>query len=754
MPNTALGPRVLLRRLREVMARPEATQERLDRITTLIASNMVAEVCSIYVMREAGVLELFATQGLNRKAVHTSTLRIGEGLVGTIASEANLLNLTDAQSHPAFKYLPETGEEIFSSFLGVPILRAGHTVGVLVVQNQAARQYNEEEEEALQTTAMVLAEVIAAGEVDSTNANRTTQPAVAHADHLHGEALADGIALGHVVLHEPRVTISELIAESIPEEQIRLEEAIDKLREQVDTLIARNQLERAGEHDEVLETVRMFAHDRGWMRRMREAVETGLTAEAAVERVQSDNRARMQRQPDPYLRERMHDIDDLANRLLRILTGRLTAAAEGELPRDAIVVARNMGPAELLDYDRSRLRGVVLEEAGINSHVAIVARALGIPAVGQLDDIVGRVDTGSPIIIDGGTGDVHVRPGDLIQEAYAEKVRLYARTQAKYAKLRDKPAVTTDGSRISLNINAGLLVDLPHLADSGADGIGLYRTELQFMVLNSFPRRGEQEKHYRSILEAAGERPVVFRSLDLGSDKMLPYLRNAKEENPAMGWRALRFALDRPALFRLQVRALIGAASGRELRLMFPMVAEIDELERAKQLVERERIFLQSRGHLLPRKIHIGAMIEVPSLIWQLDQLLPRVDFVSIGSNDLMQFLFASDRGHPRLAGRYDPLSPAVLNVIAEIIRKSRLHNVSLNLCGEMAGRPLEAMALIGLGLKSVSMTPAAIGPVKSMVMATHLGDLQAFIAPLLKRADHSVRRDLAQYAKNNGVPV
>ncbi len=754
MQHTAQGPRVLLRRLREVMAGPQAAQDRLDRIATLIASNMVAEVCSIYAMRDAETLELFATEGLKREAVHRSKLRIGEGLVGVIANDARMLNLTDAQSHPSFKYLPETGEEIYSSFLGVPILRAGHTIGVLVVQNRAARHYSEEEEEALQTTAMVLAELLAAQEFALAGTEHADEAALSAPERMHGEALVEGIALGHIVLHEPRIDVSELIAESIPDEQLRLEEAIDTLREQVDTLIARTRIERADEYDDVLETVRMFAYDRGWMRRMREAVETGLTAEAAVERVQSDNRARLQRQPDPYLRERMHDIDDLANRLLRILTGQSVAGASMDLPRDAIIVAHNMGPAELLDYDRTKVRGLVLEEAGNTSHVAIVARALGIPAIGQVANIVGRVDAGMPIIVDGVSGDVHIRPSDPVQDAYAEKVQLYARKQAKYAELRDRPAVTADGERISLNINAGLLVDLPHLEDSGADGIGLYRTELQFMVLNAFPRRSEQEAHYRAIFNAAGERPVVFRSLDLGSDKILPYMRTIKEENPAMGWRALRVSLDRPALFRLQVRALLAAAAGRVLRLMFPMVAEVDEFIRARRLVDKERIFLQSRGYALPRRIELGVMIEVPSLIWQLDQLLPKLEFISIGSNDLIQFLFASDRSHPRLAGRYDPLSPAVLNVIADVVAKAERHGVSLNLCGEMAGNPLEAMALIGLGMKSISMAPAAVGPVKSMVLATDLAKLRDFMKPLMSRTDHSVRSDLQQFARNNRIPV
>ncbi len=754
MATSGLGPRVLLKRLREVMAGPEATQIRLDKIAKLIAANMVAEVCSVYVLREGGWLELYATEGLRAEAVHLSKLKTGEGLVGTIAKEATLLNLSAAREHPAFKYLPETGEEIYNSFLGVPILRAGHTIGVLVVQNRTSRHYSEEEEEALQTTAMVLAEVIASGELAEVTRDVGVDVAHVKSHQLTGDVLAEGIALGHVVLHEPRVVAGNLIAESIPDEQVRLEEAIDQLREQVETLIARTEFGRSGEHDEVLETIRMFAYDRGWMRRMREAVETGLTAEGAVERVQSDVRARMQRQADPYLRERMHDLDDMANRLLRLLTDQTETAAHGDLPRDSIIVAHNMGPAELLDYDRSKLRAVLLEEAAGTSHVAIVARALGVPAIGQIPGLVDLVDTGDPIIVDASNGEVHVRPSAHIEDAYAEKVRLYARRQAKYAKLRDKPAVTRDGEKISLNINAGLLVDLPHLADSGADGIGLYRTELQFMVLQSFPRQGEQTRHYRTILEAAKGRPVVFRSLDIGSDKMLPYFHTQREENPAMGWRALRIALDRPALFRLQMRALLDAAGGKVLRVMFPMVAEVEEFLRARQLVEKERAFLAARGHGLPKQIKLGAMIEVPSIVWQLDQLLPMVDFVSIGSNDLLQFLYASDRGHPRLFGRYDALSPAVLSVIRQIVDKAETHDVALNLCGEMAGNPIEAMALIGLGVKSISMAPAAVGPVKSMVLALNKAMLSEFIMPLLSRPDHSIRGDLEQFAKTNAIPI
>ena len=521
------GPRVLLRRLREVMAEQVSAQERLDKIVVLIAANMVAEVCSVYVLRVDGTLELYATEGLNKEAVHQTVLRSDEGLVGLVASEANPINLSDAQNHPAFSYRVETGEEIYHSFLGVPVLRAGNTLGVLVVQNRARRTYTEEEEEALQTTAMVLAEMIASGEL-SAIAKPGAEPAARRPLQLTGTALNDGVALGHVVLHEPRVVITNFIADDVPRELKRLESAVETMRSDLDVLLERGEVADGGEHRDVLEAYRMFAYDRGWVHRLEEAVATGLTAEAAVERVQSDTRARMLRATDPYLRERLHDLDELANRLMHQLLGQDYAPARDRLPENAILVARSMGPAALLDYDRKRLRGLVLEEGGPNSHVAIVARALGIAAVGEIANATGVADPGDAIIVDGSTGDVHVRPSPDMEAAYIERVRLRARRQLQYLALRDKPCMTKDGEKIELMINAGLAVDLPHIQETGAAGIGLFRTELQFMVAATFPRTAEQFSLYRAVLDAAGDRPVTFRTLDIGGDKVLPYMRNRR----------------------------------------------------------------------------------------------------------------------------------------------------------------------------------------------------------------------------------
>ena len=755
MRDLSAGPRVLLKRLREMMAEHLEPQERLDQIVRQIASNMVAEVCSVYVLRSDGVLELYATEGLNKDAVHLAQLKMGQGLVGTIAASAQPLNLSDAQAHPAFRYLPETVEEIYHSFLGVPILRSGRTLGVLVVQNKASRTYREDEVEALETTAMLIAEIVASGEL-----KKITRPGVeldlTRAVSIDGDAYGEGIGLGHVVLHDPRIVVTNLLNEDADTEIRRLADAIGSLRISIDDMLQRRDVPTEGEHREVLETYRMFAHDQGWVRRMEEAIRNGLTAEAAVEKVQSDTKARMMRLTDPYLRERMHDFDDLANRLLRQLIGYGGRSSEQDFPLDAIVLARAMGAAELLDYPREKLRGLVLEDGAVTSHVVIVARAMGIPIIGQAAGVVALAENNDPIIIDGEDGQVHLRPMADLQRAYEEKVRLRARRQEQFRALRNVEPVTKDGQKVNLKMNAGLLVDLPQLEESGADGIGLFRTELQFMIASNMPKGEEQEAFYRSVLRQAKGRPVTFRTLDIGGDKVVSYMRGQEEENPALGWRAIRLSLDRPGLMRTQMRALLRAAAGAELRMMLPMVTEVSEIRAARDLFQKEVQHLSKFSHALPKKLQFGAMLEVPSLMWQLDELMQEVDFVSVGSNDLFQFSMAVDRGNARVSDRFDILGKPFLRILRDIVRAGERHNTSVTLCGEMAGKPLSAMALIGLGFRSVSMSPTAIGPVKAMLLGLDAGHLAEEMNAALD--DHKslegMRDVLLRFAATHSIPI
>ena len=743
---------MLLKRLRDTMARAESAETTLAEVVRLVANELVAEVCSIYLLRAGEVLELFATQGLNPSAVHRTRLRVGEGLVGDIAAHGRAVALADAQAHPQFAYRPETGEEIYHSLAGVPIVRAGRVLGVLVVQNRTRRQYDEEEVETLQTIAMVLAELVSAGNIVSPNEVQQVDGLGLLPLRVDGVQLTPGVTIGRAVLHEPRIVIQRVVAEDTVQEQQRFQDALHGVREDVDRMLEAHDMQ-SGEQREILETFRMFVDDRGWIERVREAIVSGLTAEAGVQRAFDDVRARLGQSTDPYIRERLSDLQDLSNRLLLRLTGRV-AVDPSSLPDDMIVVARDMGPAELLDYDRTRLRGVVLEEGSALSHVAIVARALDIPVVGRAPDVLSRVEAGDSIVVDGDNAQVLVRPGeDILQGVYAA---IEARTERrrKYAALRDLPSVTRNQAPISLHMNAGLLIDMQHLHDTGADGVGLYRTEIPFMVRSEFPDVDAQAWLYGRVLDLADGRPVTFRTLDVGGDKVLPYVGAFGDENPAMGWRAIRIGLDRPAMLRGQLRALVQAANGRPLSIMFPMIADVAELMSARKLLELELDRAKRRGLTIPERLRVGVMFEVPALAWQLDSLLPHVDFISVGTNDLLQFLFAADRGNSRLAGRYDSLSPALLRLLHFVVEKTRSAGVDLAVCGEMAGRPVEALALLAVGVRTLSMSPGAIGPVKAMIRSLDLDDATGFMSSALSQPDRPLRETLRLFAADHAIEI
>ncbi|RCK51639.1 peptidase [Thalassospira profundimaris] len=755
-PAAVTGPRRLLKRVRDVMAGPGSAEERLGKIVTIIAADMVAEVCSVYVMRAGEVLELFATCGLAAEAVHRTRLRTGEGIVGYVAAHARPLNLRDAQSHPNFAYRPETGEEIYHSMIGVPILRGGRIIGVLAVQNRTERQYTEDEQEALENVAMVLAEMVAGGELVNRDELIPADGIALLPLRLSGARLAPGIGKGTAVLHEPRIVIDRMVAEDPQEELTRLREAMRGLQKHLDRMVeAVGSIDLGGGEDtgDILDAYRMIAKDTGWLNRITEAVNTGLTAEAAVQKVHDDTRARMAQVTDPYLRERLHDLEDLANRLLQHLSGQFQSPAFGNLPDDIILVARNIGPAELLDYDHTRLRGLALEEGSHTSHVAIVARALDIPVLGGVKGVLDKVEGGDPLIVDADNAQLFVRPSEDVRSVIDGALKARAERKALYARMRDLPAQTRDDVNISLNINAGLLIDVPHVIESGADGIGLYRTEIPFMVRSAMPDIEDQTRLYNRIFDQAEGRPVVFRTLDVGGDKLLPYWQDMTEENPAMGWRSIRITLDRPAVLVHQLRALIRAAHDRDLHVMFPMIAEVAEFRAAKQLLDRQLEREAGRG-FVPRSVKVGAMLEVPALIWQANSLLGQVDFLSVGTNDLLQFMFAADRGNPRLEGRYDTLSPGVFTFLKHLVELCSDRNVRLTICGEMAGRPLEAMALIGLGVRRLSMAPASVGPVKEMVRSMNARSVEQYVLSLLDSPGKSLRSGLKAFAIDHGVKL
>ena len=755
MPSATASAREILTGLHEVMASRTNAQAKLNRVVQIIAEALVSEVCSIYLRRE-GVLELFATVGLNQAAVHVTKLAMGEGLVGTIAEQVATLNLDEATSHPDFAYKPETGEELFHSFAGVPIIRKEDAVGVLSVQHAEPRRYDEVEIEALQTVAMVLSELIAnAGLIDNAQA-RGSKVQNTGADRLTGLKLVDGMAQGCAVFHQPRITIEHTVAEDTEAERHRVYSAFDKMREQIDKMASQAEFGGEGEHREVIEMYKMFAYDEGWSRRINEAIDSGLTAEAAIERVQQRTRMRMRQIDDPLLADRMHDLEDMSNRLLRIVSGQLGSAAQAGLRQDTILIARNLGPAELLEYDRRRLKGVILEEGSLTAHVIIVARAMGIPVLGRVKDVRRLISEGDTLLVDVTQAAVFVRPTAAMQEVFEAQLAISQKRRATFAALKSEPPISKDGTRVTLMINAGLRDDMAALDMTGADGIGLFRTEFQFLVSATMPQRERQLRLYKDVIEAAGTKPVIFRTVDIGGDKALPYLRHDgdDEENPAMGWRAIRIALERDGLMKAQARALLEAAAGKTLNVMFPMVSEPWEFDQARGIFEAQRDFLISRGKRVPSTIRYGAMLEVPALAECLDILLPKLQFISIGTNDLTQFLFAADRAHPKLAERFDWLSPAILRFLARVVKECDAANVPVTVCGEMGGRTLEAMALLGLGIKRLSITPAAVGPVKAMIRSLDIGACRSFASGLLQHPPPDMRKSVSDWAATNKIEL
>ncbi len=747
--SISMSPLYLLRQIRDVMAQAASAQARLDQVTALIATGLASEVCSVYLLRAGDILELYSSKGLNAASVHLTRLAVGQGLVGEIAASAEPLNLADASAHPKFVYRPETGEEIYNSFVGVPVLQGGKVIGVLVVQGQAARQYTTEQVEVLQTIAMVLSELAISGQLVDVQEIKTATGGLM-AQQLMGVRLSSGITKAVAVLHQPQLVITQYVSADPAAEKDRFEKALRSLQESFDRYIQSAGLTDEDEQMQIIETYLLFTQDRGWISRINEAMVSGLTAEAAVRKVQGELQAKMSQMASPYIKERIQDLEDLSNHLLKVLMGKPMVPNASELPQEFIVVARTLGPAELLDYDHKRIKGLIVEEGSMTSHTAVIARAMDIPALAKVEQATMIIQAGDTVILDAEGGTVYVRPNDQVEQMMDYSIRQYAQREAEYVGLRDQPATTLDNERISLNINAGLFVDAQNVQQVGIDGIGLYRTELPYMTSEYFPDVDTQQKLYATMYEQLPGKRIIFRSFDIGGDKKVPYLHAGEEENPAMGWRATRIGLDRPGILRKQFRALIGAAGGQPLHLMFPFIAQVSEFLAVRHLLNQELALAEIK----PSSVKIGIMIEIPSILWQLDELMPHLDFVSIGSNDLMQFLFACDRGASHMADSYDTLSPVMLRVVRHVIEKARMHQVEVSFCGEMARKPLDAMALIGVGVRSLSVSASAIGPLKAMIRSVNLTELTAYLHYLLGSSEPSVRHWLSAYAKDHNIKV
>ena len=742
MPNN--NSRILLKRLKKTLSELGEAQARLNKIVKIIADSMNSEVCSIYLINRYNILELYATEGLRSKAVHYSQLNVGQGLVGKIAATAEPIKTSQASKTKGFRYLPETGEEIYNSFLGVPIQRLGKILGVLVIQNLKKREFTEDDVYGLEIVAMVIAEMAELGIFTSSDGSDELSQDKKNPLSINGLVGKEGIVIGNTVLLEPQIKIQNPIADNTKLEKQKLKKSISKLNNQLSEIISKKHFKKKGDFLEILETHKLLIEDRSWIKRMESSIDSGLSAIVAVEKEQTTTKSRIAKVKNFYFKERLNEFYEISNILLKILTNQKTYInLEGI--KEPILIARNISPLELVSL-RHQLKGIILEDGSVGSHTTIVSRALNIPLLIQTKDIINKVSNGDKIILDADQGLVYLRPDKTISELYASKLKLRNKAKKTFLASKNLEARTLDNKKIFLMMNAGLMADLPSLDDSGADGVGLYRTELQFLISNKVPKRAEQAEIYCKVLDSAGANPVFFRTLDIGSDKILPTITPEIEPNPTLGWRAIRLTLERSGVFKMQVQALIRGAKGRNLNIVIPLVTEINEFLKAKDIILDEINREKKRNRIVPNLIKIGAMLEVPSLVFAPNLFFKSVDFLMVGGNDLKQFFFAADRENEKVRKRYDMLSTSFLSFLKLIVKKSEKYKLPLSYCGEDAGKPIEALVLCSLGFKTLSMQPNCIAPVKSLLRNIKLSEIKQIVEFALEANYETVRNQVAEY--------
>ena len=730
----------ILRQFQQVVSENDEPAAKLENAMRILSDSFGADAAVCYVTVDDNYLELFSFFGTVKDAFKRN-IRYNEGFIGNIAASRRSLFRTDKE------------EPYYKSALGVPLLRWNRTAGVILIAHKDAYQYTSDEVEILETVALFLTAVLFSEEMANYKKKLIKSRGLNIKDRLKGVTLNKGYGVGNAVVHQRRQALTKIFAEDKVAELTRLEDAKERMNKSLDEKFNTTRL-GIGEHTDILETYRMFARDKGWYQKISDNIENGLTAEAAVERAYEDAWNRLSGSNDIYLKERLHDLRDVADRLRLFLSGEDGKNIHNQTDDDIIIVAQTMGPADLMDYDYKKIRGLIIEDGTPTMHVAIVAKALNIPVIAKIRGIFKDVKEGELLALDGQEGYVYVNPSDDIVQKFKSRQKNMALLLEQLKKLKRFPNKTLDGTRINLSINVGLDFDFDYLDSTKCDGVGLYRTEIPFMSSEQMPDVEQQVAFYKKLIDKAGRKKVIFRSLDVGSDKLLPYWSDMKEDNPAIGWRSIRITLDRRAILRKQIRAFLKAAAGVELNVMFPMIASLEEFLEAKETLLLELEKEKRRGESVPKKVNVGLMIEVPSVIFQLDDILKEADFISVGTNDLAQFVFACDRGNPRLSDRYDVLSAPFLRVMREIVKKADKAGVLCSVCGEMASNPVEAMALIGLGFRRLSVAGSAYGNVKNMIRTLSVQDITDYVQTLLKSPKRSLRPQLLAYAHDHGIAI
>jgi len=707
-------------------------REALDIIVDRVADATGADVCSVYLL-EADVhhLRLMATRGLNPAAVGQVRLPVTEGLVGLVAEREESINLENADRHPRFRYFPETGEEHFHSFLGVPIIHYQSRLGVLVVQRHARDRFNDAEVAFLVTMAAQLAGVMAHARVRGELAHMDGEPSD-EALALTGIGGSSGVAIG-----QGHVLAAGASLDAIPDRRVddteaeigEFADALETVRADLQDLAGRMEGQLPEAEQRLFDVYLQMLDGDSLVERVQAHIREGHWAPFALRLTIAEHARRFEAMEDAYLRERGSDLRDLGRRLLT----RLLALEERgrPLPAQTILVGEEVSASQLAEIPPGQLAGVVSAGGSANSHIAILARALGVPAVMGVRELPVHSLHGRALIIDGYRGRVEVDPAPGLRDEYERLAREEAELTAELAEIAGEPAQTPDGAEINLYVNTGLAAEIERALEIGCAGVGLHRTEFPFMISDRFPGEEEQARLYREVLQAFAPLPVTLRTLDVGGDKPLPYFPT-HDENPFLGWRGLRMTLDHPEIFLTQLRAMLRASVGLDnLRLMFPMVSRVEEAEQAAALVQRAREELAEEG-VETRPPLVGAMIEVPAAVYQAESLARRLDFLSIGSNDLAQYLLAVDRNNSRGASLYDELHPAVLRAVADVAGMAQRLGKPVSVCGSMAGEPAIAPLLLAMGLEGLSMSSGRLLRVKWVLRTISMAESRDLLAECL----------------------
>ena len=720
----------LRRIVQEVNSAPDL-EEALRLIVHLVREAIKADVCSVYLMDFTHKrYALMATEGLNPDAVGKVYLGVSEGLVGQVGMREEPVNIENAPSHPRFRYLKETGEEKFNAFLGVPIIHQAKVLGVLVVQHVENRQFDEGEEAFLVTVSAQLAGVIAHAEASGDFAEFT-----GHTDgnRIEGVKGATGVAIGHGAVVFPLAdldAVPDRKPESIPREVRIFRIALQAVRQDIRDLQVRLEYSLRMEERDLFDVYLRVLDNNSLGGEIVQKIREGHWSQGALRIVVQHYVKNFELMEDPYLRERSADVKDMGMRILARL--QQVGPVRVDYPDDTILLGEEITTSMLMEVPGDKLCGIVSVKGSMNSHMAIVARALGVPTVVGAQDLPLDQLEGSLVVVDGYRGNVFTHPSDGLIKHYSNIIEEEKQIVAGLEAYRDLPAVTKDGQSIALWVNTGLLVDVTRSLDQGAEGVGLYRSEIPFMVRDRFPSENEQEIIYREQLDAFAPRPVTVRTLDIGGDKALPYFP-ISEENPFLGWRGIRITLDHPEIFLVQIRAMLKASVGLDnLRILMPMISTVLEVEEACYLIHRAYHELLEEGFkiIMPP---VGVMIEIPAAVHLTKNIASRVDFISVGSNDLTQYLLAVDRNNARVANLYQSLHPSVLHALKYIVDICHQENKPVSICGEMAGEPASALLLTAMGFDSLSMSASSLLKVKAAIRQVDSNTIKGWLFKVLE---------------------